>query len=124
MDLIVIEKMTDEEALEASLVENLDVLRRTMNPIRRAEGLKALLANSPQGLRETARRLGIPPSNLSEWLKILELSPKLQEAMTKDLLSYTDGLIVARMKLDEALQNELAETLEKKGIETFRGLNV
>ena len=115
-----IEEMTDEEAREISLVENLDVLRRTMNPIRRAKGLKEIVTHSSQGLRETSRRLGIPPSNLSEWLKILELSPKLQDAISKGLLGYTDGLMVARTKLNESSQNDLAETLESKGIEAFR----
>ncbi len=115
-----IEEMTDEEAREISLVENLDVLRRTMNPIRRAKGLKEIMAHSSQGLRETSRRLGIPASNLSEWLKVLELTPKLQEAMSNGLLGYTDGLMVTRVKLDEASQNDLAETLESKGIEAFR----
>ena len=40
--------------------------------------------------------------------------------MSKGSLGYTDGLMVARMKLNEASQNDLAETLESKGIEAFK----
>jgi ParB family chromosome partitioning protein len=115
-----IEEMTDEEAREASLIENLDILRKTMNPITRAERLAEIIEFSPLGLRETARRLGISASTLSEWLKILELSPRMQEVVAKGLLGYTDALMVARMKLDEALQNELAEVVETKGVEAFK----
>jgi ParB/RepB/Spo0J family partition protein len=115
-----IEEMSDEEAREASLIENLEIFRKTMNPIARANQLGDIIAFSPSGLRGTARRLGIPASTLSEWLKVLELSPKMREAVAKGLLCYTDALMIARMKLGEVLQDELAEVLETKGLEAFR----
>lgn len=115
-----IEEMTDEEAREMSLIENLDALRKTMNPITRAKALNQIISLSPRGLRRTAIHLGIPPSSLSEWLKILELSPKMQEVLAKGLLSYTDGLIVARMKLGKALQDELTAILETQGLNAFK----
>ena len=95
-----IEEMTDEEAREASLIENLSILRKDMDPITRAKRLNEIVSYSPAGLRATARRLGIPASTLSEWLKILELSPKMQEAVAKGLLCYTDALNLTKMKSD------------------------
>lgn len=115
-----IEEMSDEEAQEASLIENLEILRKTMNPITRAEQLNEIISFSTTGLRGTARRLGISPSTLSEWLKVLELAPKMQEAVAQGSLSYTDALMIARMDLGEALQDELAEVLETKGLEAFK----
>jgi ParB family chromosome partitioning protein len=115
-----IEEMSDEEAKEASLIENLEILRKEMNPIIRAKKLAEIVAFSPSGLRGTARRLGIPASTLSEWLKVLELSPEMQEVVAQGLLCYTDALMVARMKLGEALQHQLAEVLKTKGLEAFR----
>jgi len=115
-----IEEMTDEEAREASLIENLSILRKEMDPITRAERLNEIISFSPAGLRATARRLGIPASTLSEWLKILELSPKMQEAVVKGLLCYTDALNLAKMKIGQLKQDELAEILEKEGIEAFK----
>lgn len=112
-----IEEMSDEEAREASLIENLQILRKEMNPITRANKLAEIIAFSPLGLRGTARKLGIPASTLSEWLKILELSPKMQEVVAKGLLYYTDALKAARMNLGEALQSELAEIAETRGLE-------
>jgi ParB/RepB/Spo0J family partition protein len=115
-----IQEMSDEEAREASLIENLEIFRKTMNPIARANQLSTITAFSPSGLRGTARRLGIPASTLSEWLKILELSPKMREAVAEGLLCYTDALKIARMKLGEVLQDKLAEVLEIKGLEAFK----
>jgi len=70
-------------------------------------------------LRGTARRLGIPASNLSEWLKILELSPKMQEAVARELMGYTEAMKLARMRLGVELQDKLAEVLENEGVEVF-----
>jgi ParB family chromosome partitioning protein len=115
-----IEEMSDEEAREASLVENLEVLRKEMDPITRAKRLNEIVSRDPGGLRGTARRLGLSPSTLSEWLKVLELSPKMQKAVSEGLLFYTDALQVARMKFGTELQDELAEVLETEGVEAFQ----
>ena len=115
-----IEEMSDEEAREASLIENLGILRKTMNPITRAERLNEIISFSYTGLRGTSRRLGISASTLSEWLRVLELSPKMQEVVAKGSLYYTDALMIARMGLGEALQDKLAEVLETKGLEAFK----
>lgn len=115
-----IEEMTDEEAREASLVENLEILRKGMDAMSRARALNRIISFSPTGVRGTARRLGISASTLSEWLQVLELSPKMQEALEKGKLFYTDGLKINRMKLGEDRQNELAELLEKEDQEGFK----
>lgn len=115
----IINEISDDDARVASWIENLKELRHTMNPLVRAKGLSQILAHSTTGLRGTAGILGLSPSTLSEWLKILELSPKMQEAVGKDLLFYTDALHLARLKLGEAKQDELAEILEKEGLDAF-----
>ena len=115
-----IEEMADEEAREASLIEDLGVLRKGMDPITRAVRLNEIVSYSPVGLRATARRLGIPASTLSEWLKVLELSSKMQETAARGLLRYTDALQLARMKIGRMKQDELAQTLEEEGIEAYR----
>lgn len=112
--------MKDEEALDASLRENLALFRAELNPIARAKALANLIDTKLIGLRGIARLWRIPVSTLSEWLKILELSPKMQEVTTKDLLYYTDALKVARMELGTELQDKLAEIMEKHGYDVFK----
>jgi len=116
----IIEEMTDEEAREASLIENLDILQKDVDPIARAKTLSEAIAFSPTGLRGAARRWGIPASTLSEWLQVLELSPKMQEAVSKGSLPYSDARRVARMKLGEELQGELVTVAESEGLEAFK----
>lgn len=115
-----IEEVSDEEAREVSLIENLEVLRREMNPVTRARALNEIIAQSTTGLRGTAGRLRLSPSTLSEWLKVLELSPKMQDAVSKGDVFYTDALEVARMKLGEDLQDELATVAADEGKEAFK----
>lgn len=114
-----IEDMGEQEAREASLVENLDALRKSMNPIARAKQLNELIAHSTSSLRATAKRLGVPASNLSDWLKMLELTEKMQDAVAKGLLGYTDALKLARLHLGKAKQDELADVLETEGPDAF-----
>ena len=115
-----IEPLTDEEAREASLIENLSVLRKDMDPITRAEVLNELISNNPAGLRSTARRLGMSASTLAEWRKPLVLSGKIQEAVRQGLLTFSDSLELARLELSGMKQDELAETVENEGVEAYR----
>lgn len=115
-----IREMTNEEALDASLRENLALFRAKLNPIARAKALAALIDTRLTGLRGLARLWRLPVSTLSEWLKILELSPKMKEATARDSLYYTDALKVARMKLGTELQDTLAEILETDGYDAFK----
>ena len=114
-----IEDISDENAREASLIENLKMLQKEMNPITRAKALNEVISFSTVGLRGTARRLGVSASTLSEWLKVLDLSPRMQEVLAKGLLFYTDALMIARMELGTDLQDELAELLETEGSVAF-----
>lgn len=119
-DDVLIEDVSEEEGRRQSLIENLDILRKEMDPMTRAHELAKLVDASPSGLRSVARELGIPPTTLSEWLKVLDLTPKMQEVVSKGLLGFSDSLEVARMKLGEITEEELATTLETEGAEAFQ----
>jgi ParB/RepB/Spo0J family partition protein len=116
---VIIEDIDQAEARRQSLIENLDFLRQEMDPMTRAHELAKLVDDSSGGLRMVAGQLGIPPTTLSEWLKVLELAPKMQQAVSKGLLSFSDGLQLVRMGLEEKTQAELADVLETQGKEAF-----
>jgi len=115
-----IEDMSDEEAMDASLKENLEEFHKTPDPVTRAKAIRAYLERLPTGLRGLARAWGIPHSTLSEYLKILELSPEMQKAVQKGTISFRDALAVARLELEEKQQTELAQTAEKEGVDAFK----
>jgi len=115
-----IKEMSDEEALDSSLRENLQIFQEDLNPISRAKALNNILTRRTGGLRNLARAWRIQPSTLSEWLKVLELSPKMQDALAEGLLLYSDARQILRMGLGTELQNKLAEILEKDGLEAFK----
>lgn len=108
-----IREMTDDEALSASLRENLELFRSKMNPVTRAKALSKLLDKKMVSLRSLARSERIPASNLSDWLRMLELTESLQTVVAKGLVGYTDALQVARLKLGEEMQDNLAELAEE-----------
>lgn len=115
-----IKSVSDEEAEDGSWIENYKGFHKGMNAIARAERLNKIVSRRATGLRGTARYMGIPVSTLSEHLSVLRLSKRMQEAVRKGSLSYSDALTVARLKLGEFLQDELAEVLETEGLEAFK----
>lgn len=115
-----IREMSDEEALDASLRENLALFRRGLNPIARAKAASKIINMKMSSLRGLARLWRIPASTLSDWLKVLELTEKMQEATAKGLVSYTDALNLARLELGVERQNELADLVENEGYDAFK----
>ena len=116
----IIHDVTDEEARDASWTENLEFLRKKVDPITRAQKLSERLAFSTLTLRRLAARDGVRHSTYSEWLKVLELSPKMQKVLADERIFFTDGLYLARMKLGTELQDKLAEVAETDGMEAFK----
>lgn len=115
-----IDEMSDEEAMDASLKENLEEFHKTPDPINRAKAINAYLTKLPTGLRGLARSWGMSHSTLSEYLKILALNPAMQESVRKGQVSFRDGLATARLQLGDELQTKLAETAETQGVDTFK----
>jgi ParB-like chromosome segregation protein Spo0J len=116
---VLIDNVSDDEARENSLVENLTVLREEMNPLLRARKVQDLIDFNMIGLRAVARKLGLAPSTLSEWTKILELTPPMQKTIEKGQIYYKDALNVAKMKLGEIKEKQLADAAETGGRQAF-----
>lgn len=117
---VLIDNLTESDAREASLVENLEILRKQMDPVVRARQLQIIVKNAPDGLRGTAKKMGLSHSTLSEWLKILDLAPKMQAALSKELIFFSEALNVARLDLPRETQDKLARTAETEGPDAFR----
>ena len=121
---IVREDWDDVEALKASLIENLEIFRKSLDPIKRGEALKKLIEITGSGgrgdLSRFAREVGIPKATLSEYIRILDLNPRMREIVSKRVVPFRMALKVAVMDLDDEEQNRLAEIAEEKGAEEFK----
>jgi ParB/RepB/Spo0J family partition protein len=115
-----IEEASEEEAMEASLKENLEEFHRIPDPVTRAKAIKAYMERLPRGLRDLSRAWGIAASTLSEYLKVLELSEAMQSVLKRGIVSFRDALAVARLGLDEADQNRLAAIAGSEGLDAFK----
>lgn len=117
---VLIKEMTDAEALDDSLRENLDSFRSSLNPVARATALQKLMETRQLSLRDVANIWRLPPANLSDWMQVLKLGKSLQDATARGKILYTDTLKLARMNLPEHKQKELADIAETQPYEQFK----
>jgi len=118
-DEVLIKDLSDEEALDDSLRENLDTFRSKLNPIVRAKALKKLMKTKNMSIRDIANVWRIPPANIGDWIQVLKLSPRMQESVAKGNIFFTDALMLVRMNLLDEQQKELAE-LSDNSLQDFK----
>ena len=97
--------LTDAEALEMSIVENLQ--RRDVHPMEEASGFRALLnLEEPKySIEQIAARTGKTPAYVAARLKLTELTPTVVEAFYKDEIGVGHALLLAKL---QPAQQELA----------------
>jgi len=90
--------LTDAEALEAQLIENLQ--RENVHPLEEAQGFRALLnLEEPRySIEQIAAKTGKSPAYCVGRLKLTELSPAVVEAFSKDEIGVGHALLLARLQ--------------------------
>ena len=102
----------DQKAMELAMIENLQ--REDLNPMEEAEGFRALVANYGMTQEEAARRVGKSRSAVANAMRLLDLSPALQELVTDGQLSA--GHARALLPLPPGLRAEAAKTVIEGGL--------
>lgn len=101
---VYLREMSDEDALTAALVENLQ--REDLNPLEEALAIQSLRERLPLSQEDLARRLGKSRSAIANALRLLQLPRPMQEALKDGL--FTPGHARAVLALPErALQDVL-----------------
>src|SRR5579872_998270 len=117
-----VREMTDQEALEIQIVENLQ--RADVAPIDEARGFKTLAETTK--VSEIAKRVGKSPSYIYASISLCDLIPAAQKDMEAGILPPAHAFRVAR--LPEAAQKRCLETLLpdwlRKDTEAQRGPNL
>jgi len=108
-----IRELTDQDALELALTENL--LRQDLNPLEVARAYQALLEKFHLSHEQVAERLGINRSSVTNTLRLLRLPMVVQEMISKD--EITSGHARALLAMDsEAAQVQLASRIARQGL--------
>jgi ParB family transcriptional regulator, chromosome partitioning protein len=102
---------TDEQALQASIIENIN--RSDLNPIEEAQAFQRLIEEFDYLHEEVAAAVGKSRTAITNALRLLKLDPRVQELLISDQLSEGHGKILAG--LIESQQFPLAQRSVEKG---------
>jgi ParB/RepB/Spo0J family partition protein len=102
----VIRELTDEQALEIQLVENLQ--RENVTELEEAEGYEALMQHSKINADQLASKIVKSRSYVYSRLKLLALSTTARNALREGLIDASKALLIARIP-DEGLQIKALE---------------
>jgi ParB family transcriptional regulator, chromosome partitioning protein len=106
-----VREVDDRQLLELSLVENL--LRADLNDIEVAEALASLQNQFGYTTTQLAEVIGKSRPAVSNTLRLLDLSPVVQQMVRKGALSAGHGRAILSFPLEQ--REELAETAAREG---------
>jgi len=86
---VIVRSFSEQERLQIALVENIQ--REDLTPIEEAEAYRALMNSLAVGQEELAQRLGKNRSTVANSLRLLNLPPEMQEAVSGGKMSAGHG---------------------------------
>ncbi|HEU4798745.1 MAG TPA: ParB/RepB/Spo0J family partition protein, partial [bacterium] len=109
----VVKTLTDQEALELALVENLQ--REDLNALDRARAYRRLMADFGLTQEEIAERVGKSQPSIANSLRLLNLPPQIQVSLEAGRI--TEGHARALLSSgSEAAMLKLWERVERRGL--------
>lgn len=110
---VIVKEAGDREALELSLIENLQ--REDLNPIEEAEAYKQLIDEFNLSQEELSKRIGKDRTTITNTLRLLKLSPEIKEYIKRS--EITQGHARAILSLESRdKQKQLCELIINKGL--------
>ncbi len=82
---VIIRKMTDQEIVEISLIENIQ--REDLNPIEEAAAYRRLLTEFQLKQEEVAERVGKSRTAVTNSMRLLKLDERVQQMVVEEMLS-------------------------------------
>ena len=86
---VVIKEVTPQQMLELALIENIQ--RADLNPIEEALAYQALIQEFGLTQEMVARQVGKDRSTVTNALRLLQLTPRVREALMNQLENFTEG---------------------------------
>ena len=115
--------LTDAEALEAQLIENLQ--RRDVHPLEEAQGFKALLnlEDPKYSIEQIAAKVGKSPAYCAARVRLTELAASVVEAFYAEEIGVGHALLLAKLQpaqQEQALANCFREEWNGAGAKAKR----
>src|ERR1035437_7760259 len=97
-------ELSDAQALETSIVENLQ--RRDVHPLDEAQGFAALMRlEEPQySIEQVSAKCGKTPAYVAARLRLTELAAEVVEAFAKDEIGVGHALLLAKLQPEQQLE--------------------
>jgi hypothetical protein len=108
---IIIKEFSDREAMEISIIENIQ--RSDLNPIEEALGYKALMTEYGLTQEEVAKKVSKNRSTITNSIRLLKLSEKVQKMMIEGLISTGHCKVLLSIS-DTNIQDEVADEIVVK----------
>ena len=105
---VIVKDMTDEQAMELALVENLQ--REDLDPVEEAAGIRELMTRCDLTQEQAARKLGKSRSALANSLRLLSLPETVLELLKSGLITIGHAKVVLGLPTPE-LQEEAAQMI-------------
>lgn len=104
--------LSDQEALEVALVENLQ--RRDLDPFEEAEGYRTLVEKYGYTHEQVAQAVGKSRTSITETLSLLNIPPAIRDLCRHaDITAKSKLLIVARAKSIDEMERLVQAVLEE-----------
>jgi ParB family chromosome partitioning protein len=110
---VLVKEMDDREALEASLIEN--VQRDDLNPLEEAGAYLRLAEEFGISQEELGTRLGKNRTTISNTLRLLKLPPEIKEHILQNRISSGHARAILSLEMKER-QRELCTLIIQKGL--------
>lgn len=91
----VVRQLTDDQALEAQVIENLQ--RADVHPLEEADGYAALIARGNRDVEAIAQKVGKSASYIYQRLKLTELIEPAKQAFLKEEITAGHAILLARL---------------------------
>ncbi len=110
---VLVRDFSDEDALTAALIENLQ--REDLNPLEEAEAVQALRERLAVSQEELAARLGKSRPAVANALRLLQLPEAMREALREGTISAGHGRALLAVT-DESARFELFQAVTEQGL--------
>ena len=115
---VVVSNISDVQSLEIAILENIQ--REDLNPLEVAKGYQRLKDEFGYTQEAVAKSVGKPRSSVANSLRLLTLSPKIQDEIDKGVISEGHAkvlLSVDGIKAEQLLMRIISENLSVRDLE-------